>query len=239
MQIRSTHLGLLLGVLAVAAWSVWKPFDRFTWWLEVIPALVALALLAVTFRRFPLTTLCYTLIALHMSVLFVGGHYTYARVPLFEWLRPLFGWERNNFDRLGHFAQGFVPAMVARELFIRLKVLNRTRWRPFLIVCVCLAISAFYELIEWRTAIASGDAAVSFLATQGDPWDTQEDMFMALVGAIAALIFLSRPHDRQLQRIGVASRSDASAMSREAATSSNAIAFPRLSDAKIPRVRSE
>jgi putative membrane protein len=196
------HLALLAGVILVGSWSAWRPFDRFTWWLEVIPALAAFCLLISTYRRFPLTTLSYTLIALHMCVLFVGGHYTYARVPLFEWLRPIFGWQRNQFDRLGHFAQGFVPAIVAREIFVRLNILNRQRWRPFLIVCVCLAISAFYELIEWRTALASGDSAVAFLATQGDPWDTQEDMFMALIGAVCALVFLSRLHDRGLSRMG-------------------------------------
>jgi putative membrane protein len=131
-------------------------------------------------------------------LLCVGGHYTYARVPLFDWLREVFHWSRNHYDRLGHFAQGFVPAIIARELFLRLKVFNRPGWMPFLIVCVCMAISAFYELIEWWTALLSGDAAVSFLATQGDVWDTQEDMFMALIGAICALVFLRKFHNRQL-----------------------------------------
>jgi len=149
--------------------------------------------------------LTYTLIALHMCVLFVGGHYTYARVPLFDWLRPIFGWHRNHYDRLGHIMQGFVPAIVTREVFIRLQVLKQTRWQPFLIVCVCLAISAFYELIEWWTALASGDAAISFLGTQGDPWDTQEDMFCALLSAIAAIVLLSRVQDRAISRLAARS----------------------------------
>ena len=138
-----------------------------------------------------------------MCVLFVGGHYTYARVPLFDWLKPIFGWYRNHYDRLGHIVQGFVPAMVAREIFVRLEILHRKRWQSFLVVCVCLAISAFYELIEWWTALVSGDSAVSFLATQGDIWDTQEDMFCALLGAIAAIALLSRVQDRAINRLRV------------------------------------
>ena len=193
-----SHLILLAGVVIVLAWSAWQPYDRLTWWLEVLPALAALVILFATYRRFEFTTLTYTLIALHMCVLFVGGHYTYARVPLFDWLRPIFGWHRNHYDRLGHIVQGFVPAIVTREVFVRLQVLKRTRWQPFLIVCVCLAISAFYELIEWWTALATGEAATAFLGTQGDPWDTQWDMFTALVGALAAQLTLARRHDREL-----------------------------------------
>lgn len=200
-RIAPLHLLLLFLVLAVLVWSGWQPYDRFTWWLEIFPGLVGLIVLGATYRRFRFTTLCYTLIALHICLLCVGGHYTYARVPLFDWLREIFHWHRNHYDRLGHFAQGLVPAMIARELFVRLKILNRTRWMPFLIVCVCLAISAFYELIEWWTALLSGDAAVSFLATQGDVWDTQEDMLMALIGAICALVFLRSWQDRQIAAI--------------------------------------
>ena len=195
---KKPHIILFLGVLIVFAWSGWKPYDRLTWWLEVFPGIIGLIVLGATYRRFQFTTLCYTLIALHICLLCVGGHYTYAREPLFNWLREVFHWSRNHYDRLGHFAQGLVPAMITREVFVRLKVLQRTRWMPFLIVCVCLAISAFYELIEWWTALFSGDAAVSFLATQGDPWDTQEDMLMALIGAICALLFLRKWQDRQL-----------------------------------------
>jgi putative membrane protein len=200
-KIPPSYLGLLAGTAIVFAWSAWRPYDRLTWWLEVLPALAALVVLFATYGRFQFTTLTYSLIALHMCVLFVGGHYTYARVPLFDWLRPIFGWHRNHYDRLGHIVQGFVPAIVTREVFVRLQVLKRTRWQPFLIVCVCLAISAFYELIEWWTALASGDAAISFLGTQGDPWDTQEDMVCALLGAIAAIVLLSRIQDRAINRL--------------------------------------
>ena len=140
------------------------------------------------------------LIALHVCILYVGGHYTYARVPFFDWLRPVFDWERNHYDRLGHFAQGFVPAIVARELFVRLDVFKRPRWMPFVIVCVCLAISGFYELIEWWAAVLSATAAESFLATQGDVWDTQKDIFLALCGASCALILFSHLHDRALSK---------------------------------------
>jgi putative membrane protein len=200
-RIRPTHLVLLILVLSILAWSAWRPADRLTWWLEVFPALAGVILLAATYRRFPLTTLCYVAISLHMSILFVGGHYTYARVPLFDWLRPVLGLHRNNFDRIGHFAQGFVPALIARELFIRLRILNRQRWQPFLIISICLAISATYELIEWMTATVAGDDAVSFLATQGDVWDTQKDMLTALIGAILSLALLHRVHDRALARL--------------------------------------
>ena len=200
-RVPASHLILLVGIAVVLAWSAWKPYDRLTWWLEVFPALVALVILPATYRRFEFTTLTYTLIALHMCVLFAGGHYTYARVPLFDWFRPVFGWHRNHYDRLGHIMQGFVPAIIAREVFMRLQVLKRTRWQSFLIVCICLAISAFYELIEWWTALLSGAAAISFLGTQGDPWDTQEDMFCALLGAIAAIVLLSKIHDRAISRV--------------------------------------
>jgi putative membrane protein len=199
--IRPIHFFLLIFVSLLLAWSAWRPAERLTWWLEVFPALVGLIVLVTTYRRFPLTTLCYIAIALHMSILLIGGHYTYARVPLFDWSRPLLGLHRNNFDRLGHFAQGFVPALIARELFVRLRILNRRRWQPFLILCICLAISATYELIEWTTAVIAGDDAVSFLATQGDVWDTQKDMLTALIGAILSLALLYRVHDRALARL--------------------------------------
>jgi putative membrane protein len=196
-----THLALLLTVIAVILWSGWRPHDRFTWWLEVTPGLVGLVLLLATYRRFRFTTLCYTLIALHICVLCVGGHYTYARVPLFDWLRPLFAWQRNNYDRLGHFMQGFVPAIIAREVIIRFGVLARKNWLPFLVVSVCLAISALYELIEWWTALLSGGAANDFLGSQGDVWDTQSDMCVALVGAVTAVILLSAVHNRAIRKL--------------------------------------
>ena len=200
-RIPLSHVALLATVAAVLLWSGWQPYDRLTWWLEIAPGLAGLLILVATYRRFRFTALCYTLIAIHISILCVGGHYTYARVPLFDWLRPIFEWQRNHFDRLGHFAQGFVPAIIARELYVRLQIFNRRNWMPFLILCTCLAISAVYELIEWWTALLSGDAATAFLATQGDVWDTQEDMFMALIGATCSLLFLSRLHDRQLRDV--------------------------------------
>lgn len=201
MKRAHTHLALLFSVTIVICWSGWRPHDRFTWWLETAPGLVGIIVLLATYRRFEFTTLCYALIALHICLLCVGGHYTYARVPAFDWLRPIFGWQRNHYDRLGHFAQGFVPAIIGRELFIRLGILNKKKWLPFLVVSLCLTISAFYELIEWWTAILSGSASNDFIGSQGDVWDTQEDMFFALIGAICALLFLSYSHDRALRKI--------------------------------------
>jgi putative membrane protein len=189
---------LLALVLAVLVWSGIRPFDFLTWVLEVLPAIVGIIILAVKWPTFPLTPLVTTLIALHMMILAVGGHYTYALVPAGDWARDTFALSRNHYDRLGHFAQGFVPAMIARELFLRLGVLARRGWMNFLLVSICLAISATYELIEWSTALIIGEKSDSFLGTQGDVWDTQTDMFLAGIGAICALAFLSRRHDRQL-----------------------------------------
>ncbi|TNE35936.1 MAG: DUF2238 domain-containing protein [Alphaproteobacteria bacterium] len=186
---------------AVLLWSAIHPKDYFTWILEVAPALIGLAILIATRAKFPLTPLLYVLILPHCFILMVGGHYTYAEVPLFDWIKPFFGFERNNFDRLGHFAQGFVPAIIARELMIRLEIVTKPKWRIYLILSVCLAFSAFYELIEWTVAVLSGTNADAFLATQGDIWDTQKDMAMALVGAICALLFLSKWHDRQIAKM--------------------------------------
>jgi len=182
----------------VLVWSFIDAKDRYTWWLEVVPALIAVVILAATMRRFPLTALVYWLILSHAIVLMVGGHYTYAEVPLFEWLREPLGWERNNYDKVGHFIQGFVPALVARELLIRLTPLERGAWLNYLVVSVCLAISAFYELIEWWVALMSQQAADSFLGTQGYVWDTQSDMAWALFGAVCCVALLGRWHDRQL-----------------------------------------
>lgn len=186
---------------SVLIWSGWKPHDYPTWWLEVLPALVAAVLLLVTRKYFPLTPLLYALILVHAIILMVGGHYTYAEVPAGDWLRDLTGGNRNSYDKLGHLAQGFVPAMVARELLLRLGVLARKSWLGFLVICICLAISAFYELVEWWVALLSSEAAESFLGTQGYVWDTQSDMLFALIGAIAALLMLSRLHDRQLANL--------------------------------------
>lgn len=187
--------------LAVLAWSAINPYDFATWVLEVVPAVIAAIALALTRRPFPLTSLVYVLILVHCVILIVGGHYTYARVPLFDTIGDGMGWQRNNYDKLGHFAQGFVPAIVARELVIRLHVFTSSAWRSFFIVCFCLGFSAFYELIEWWVALLSEEAAESFLGTQGYQWDTQSDMAWALGGAIAALVLLGRWHDGQLQRL--------------------------------------
>jgi putative membrane protein len=185
----------------VFIWSAIHPHDYFTWFLEVVPAIIAAIILVLTRKRFPLTPLLYTLIAIHMCVLFIGGHYTYAEVPLFNWIRDTFHQARNNYDKVGHFLQGFVPAIVAREVIIRRKVLNRRGWLPFLVICICLAISAAYELFEWSVAGATGTAADAFLGSQGDPWDTQKDMLTALIGAPTALLTLSRWHDHQISRL--------------------------------------
>jgi len=192
------HLGLLAAVCLALAWSGLEPKDRFTWYLEVAPIFIALPLMVITYPRFMFSPLAYVLIALHAVVLMIGGHYTYAEVPLFDWIRDALHLARNHYDRLGHYMQGFVPAVVAREILIRRSPLTPGKWLFFLVTCVCLAISACYELIEWRVAVATGSAADAFLGTQGDNWDTQWDMFMALIGALCSQLLLSRWHDRQL-----------------------------------------
>jgi putative membrane protein len=188
----------ILTFFAGLVWSAINPKDYFTWFLEVAPALIGFVLIAATYKRFPLTRLTYTLILIHCIILMIGGHYTYAEVPLFNWLRDAFGMARNNYDKVGHFAQGFIPAMIAREIFIRKDIVSGRGWLHFLVVCVCLAISAFYELIEWWVAVLSGESAEAFLGTQGYVWDTQSDMALALSGAILALFLLSRWQDKQL-----------------------------------------
>ena len=182
----------------VLVWSGIQPKDTVTWMLEVSPAVAAAIILFATRRRFPLTRLAYVLILVHCVILMVGGHYTYAEVPAGDWFRELFDPPRNNYDKFGHLAQGFIPAIVTREVVIRLRVFNGAAWRNFFIVCFCLAVSAFYELIEWWVALLSEEAADAFLGTQGYVWDTQSDMFFALAGAVLALVLLGRPHDRQL-----------------------------------------
>ena len=182
-------------------WSGIPPHDRFTWLLEVAPVLIGVPILIVAYPTFRLTPLVYTLLWIHAIILMIGGNYTYAEVPLGFWLQDAFGFARNHYDRIGHFAQGFIPAMLAREVFIRRSPLRGSRWLPFVVVCFCLAFSALYELIEFWTALATGEAAEAFLGTQGDVWDTQWDMQLALLGAFTALVTLSRVHDRQLKRI--------------------------------------
>lgn len=197
-------LFVFLGVsfVCVLAWSAIGPKDRAVWWLEVVPALLGAAVLLATWRRFPLTLVLYVLIWAHALVLLVGGHYTYAEVPLFNDIRDAFDLGRNHYDRVGHFMQGFVPAMIAREILLRVTPLRPGAMLFFLCACVALAISAFYEMIEWWVAVASGTGAEAFLGTQGDVWDTQWDMFMALCGALIAQLLLGRLHDRQLRDIG-------------------------------------
>lgn len=194
---------VLLALCAlVFVWSGWQPKDRFTWVLEVAPAVLVLPVLLLTRRRFPLTSLLYLLIAIHACILMVGGKYTYAEVPAFDWIRDALGQTRNNYDKVGHFAQGFVPAIAAREVLLRTSPLRRGRWLFVLVTCVCLAVSAVYELVEWAAAVSTGEAAEAFLGTQGDPWDTQKDMLLAGIGAVAAQIVLGRRHDRELERLG-------------------------------------
>lgn len=190
-------LGIFFGGLI---WSGLNPKDPVIWLLEVSPAMIALPLLVYTRRRFPLTTLAYVLILGHSIILMIGGHYTYAEVPFFNDLRELFDNGRNNYDKLGHFAQGFVPAIIAREILIRQRVVNSSAWLTFIVLCICLAISAIYELLEWLVAVMSEEAAEAFLGTQGYVWDTQSDMGTALLGASMALLLLRRLHDRQLQQ---------------------------------------
>lgn len=192
---------LLLVGTAVLVWSGIEPADRLTWWMEVAPVLIAVPVLLLTRRRFPLTPLLYWLIFAHALVLMVGAHYTYAKVPAGFWVADWLGLERNHYDRVGHLMQGFVPVMVAREILVRLSPLHTGAWLGFLSACVALAVSAFYELTEWWAALLVGGAADQFLATQGDVWDTQWDMFLALTGALLALVLLSRIHNRQLDRI--------------------------------------
>ncbi|MPY22880.1 DUF2238 domain-containing protein [Shewanella sp. YLB-07] len=186
--------------LSVLVWSAIEPKDLFTWFLEVLPALVVLPVLFLTRERFPLTPLAYVFILVHCVILMVGGHYTYAEVPLFDWIAEITGSDRNNYDKLGHLAQGFVPTLVVREIFIRLDVVKRGAWCNFLSLCFALAFSAFYELIEWWVALLTGEDAEAFLGTQGYIWDTQSDMGMALVGAIICLVTLVKFHDVQLAK---------------------------------------
>jgi putative membrane protein len=188
--------------VGVLLWSAFNPADLTIWVLEVAPAVIGAAILLFTRKRFPLTTLTYVLILIHCVVLIVGGHYTYADVPIGDWVRDTFDQSRNNYDKLGHFVQGFIPAMIAREIVVRLKVFNSTRWRNFFIVCFCLAVAAFYELIEWWTAVIAGESADAFLSTQGYVWDTQADMWTALVGAVLALLLLGSWQDRQMKAAG-------------------------------------
>ncbi|MDM7996728.1 MAG: DUF2238 domain-containing protein [Acidobacteriota bacterium] len=198
---KKLHLFLWLSLAALLLWSGWKPADRFTWLLEVLPIFIISAVLLAIYRRFYFSRLVCWLMWLHAIVLLVGGHYTYAEVPLFDWIRDAFHLARNHYDRVGHFMQGFVPAMMSREVLLRRNVLCLRGWSFFIVVSICLSISAAYELLEWAAAVLTGTRADAFLGTQGDIWDTQWDMGMALIGAIAALMLLSRLHDRSMERL--------------------------------------
>ena len=199
---RTSYLILAAAIMTLTLIaSGWQPYDRTTWLLEVFPVIIVLPLLIGTYRRFPLTTLLYALIFAHALVLIFGGIYTYARVPFGFWMADLLGSTRNPYDKLGHFFQGFVPAIAAREILLRGHHINGRRMLAFVVVCIVLAISACYELVEWLSAVLLGQGADEFLGTQGDPWDTQSDMLMALIGSVFALITLSRLHDRQLLRV--------------------------------------
>jgi putative membrane protein len=195
-------LALLAGALVLSGIA---PRDRFTWFLEVAPIFIGVPILIATRRRFPLTPLAYRLIFIHALILTVGGHYTYAEVPLGYWMKDVFGFARNHYDRIGHFAQGFVPAILVREVLLRKTPLRSRGWIFFLVTCVCLAISACYEFVEWGTAVATGSKADAFLGTQGDPWDTQSDMLWALIGSVTSQLVLSRRHEHQLAILGVSS----------------------------------
>ena len=196
---------VLLGIVVAAlVASGLRPYDRLTWLLEVFWVILAIPLILLTWRRFPLTTLLCALLAGHALILIIGGHYTYARTPVGNWLRDTLDLSRNPYDRIGHFVQGFVPAILVRELLVRLSPLRGSRWLGPLVVCACLAFSAFFEMLEWWAALAGGEAADDFLATQGDVWDTQWDMFLALIGATLSLLLFSRLHDRQLAALNTA-----------------------------------
>lgn len=208
MSDRRREPAVLLGVgVLLLAISGLRPHDRFTWFLEIAPILIGVPVLVATYRRFPLTPLVYRLILVHACILMLGGHYNYAEVPLGEWMKAAFGFTRNNYDRIGHFAQGFVPALIAREVLLGRTPLVRGGWLFFLVTCVCLAFSALYELVEWWTSVATADGATAFLGTQGDPWDTQWDMLWALIGALVAQSALARLQDRQLAGLRASYRS--------------------------------
>ncbi|MCH7382897.1 DUF2238 domain-containing protein [Acinetobacter dispersus] len=200
MRISLLYLGTAILAILLLISGI-QPFDRTTWWLEVIPVLIVVPLLFATYKAFPLSPLLYGLIFLHAIVLIVGGAYSYARVPLGFEMAQWFGLERNPYDKIGHFMQGFVPAIAAREILIRNHILSKGKMLSFIVICIVLAISASYELIEWAAALSLGQGAEEFLGTQGDEWDTQSDMFFALIGSITALLLFSRWHDRQIAKL--------------------------------------
>lgn len=197
---KKRHIVYLIIFLLVCTWSGVNAYGGTLWILEALPCILGILILSVTYKRFKLTEITYFFILIHFIILFIGAHYSYARVPVFDWLKETFDWSRNNYDKVGHFAQGFVPAMIIREILVRLKVLNKKSWLPFIIVCICLAISAAYELFEWLAAVLIKESADDFLGMQGYEWDTQSDMLMATIGAITMLLLLSRVQDRQINK---------------------------------------
>lgn len=190
---------LLVLTLILFLWSAIKPYEYFTWFLEVLPAVIGIIVLAITFSRFRFTNFVYILIFFHCVILIIGGHYTYAEVPLFDWIQDAFNQTRNNYDKVGHFAQGFVPAMITRELLIRKQVVDSKGWLNFIVVCIAMAISVTYEFIEWAVSLGSGEGGNSFLGTQGYIWDTQSDMLYATIGAVIALVIFGKYHTRQIK----------------------------------------
>ncbi len=192
---------LVFLICLLLIWSAINPLEYFTWFLEVVPAIIGIVILIITFKKFRFTNLIYFLVFIHGTILIIGGHYTYAEVPLFNWLEDIFNQSRNNYDKLGHFAQGFVPAMITRELLIRKKIVLSKNWLNFIIVCIAMSISVTYEFIEWGVSIITGDGGDSFLGTQGYIWDTQSDMLFATIGAITALITLSKDHNEKLSKL--------------------------------------
>jgi len=194
---------LLTLIVLLLIWSAINPFDYFTWFLEVLPAVLGVVMLVFTFKRFRFTNLVYGLIFVHCVILIIGGHYTYAEVPLFDWIQETFNQTRNNYDKVGHFAQGFIPAMITREVLFRKQVVNSNGWLNFIVVCIAMAISVTYEFIEWAVSLGTGEGGDSFLGTQGYIWDTQSDMLFASIGAIIALVLFGKYQTRQIKELNI------------------------------------
>jgi len=199
------HWIYIIIILSVGIWSAIGAYGGTLWVLEALPCMLGIAALAFTYKRFKFTDITYFFITIHFIILFIGAHYSYARVPVFDWLKEVFDWSRNNYDKVGHFAQGFVPALIVREVLIRLEVLQKRSWLPFMVVSICLAISAAYELFEWLAAVMIKQSADDFLGMQGYEWDTQSDMLCATIGAITMLIFLSKIQDKQIEQLNAKS----------------------------------
>lgn len=193
------HLSLLVSFILILIWSAINPKSYSTWFLEVIPAIIGITILLIIYKRFKFSNITYFFIFIEAVILAIGGHTTYAEMPLFNWLRDTFDLSRNYYDRVGHFFQGFTPALISSEILIRKKVLKKENWLPVIVVCICLAISACYEFFEWGVALAIGESAEAFLGTQGDVWDTQWDMFLALVGAVSAMLFLRKAQRKKIE----------------------------------------